>query len=85
MFELIRLLCGDFRHVRHHDHVDLPEVITHAKVLRVDDAVIVGSNNWGYGGFHTYHEVGMQTREASVVRELGDYFDALWLTATPAP
>jgi phosphatidylserine/phosphatidylglycerophosphate/cardiolipin synthase-like enzyme len=57
---------------------DPPGTITHAKVLRVDDEVIVGSNNWGYGGFRTYHEVGVQTRAPEVVAALGRYLDALW-------
>lgn len=61
------------------------DTITHAKVLRADDEVIVGSNNWGYGGFRSYHEVGVQTRAPEVVAALGRYLDELWATGTPAP
>lgn len=64
---------------------DPPGVITHAKVLGVDDQVIVGSNNWGYGGFRTYHEVGFTTREPAVVTSLAGYFDGIWASGTPAP
>lgn len=64
---------------------DPPDVITHAKVLAADDQVIVGSNNWGYGGFRTYHEVGFVTREPSVVTSLAGYFDGIWASGMPAP
>lgn len=64
---------------------DPPGVITHAKVLAVDDQVVVGSNNWGYGGFRTYHEVGFATREPAVVASLAGYFDGIWASGTPAP
>jgi phosphatidylserine/phosphatidylglycerophosphate/cardiolipin synthase-like enzyme len=60
---------------------DSPDEITHAKLLLVDDVAIVGSNNWGYGGFRTYHEVGMMTRVPSVVDKLTQYFDGLWSSA----
>lgn len=62
---------------------DRPDVITHAKVLVCDDEALVGSNNWGYGGFHTYHEVGLRTRVGSVVRALSGYADKLWSASPP--
>jgi cardiolipin synthase A/B len=52
--------------------------ITHAKVLICDDKVILGSNNWGYGGFTLYHEVGVATSNAQVVKELSAYLDTIW-------
>ncbi len=52
--------------------------ISHAKVLLVDDEVIVGSNNWGYGGFSLYHEVGLRTRDAAVVKAMATYLDGIW-------
>lgn len=64
---------------------DPPDRITHAKVLIVDGAAIVGSNNWGYGGFHLYHEVGMATQVPAVIQSLSDYFDGIWAVSTPAP
>lgn len=62
---------------------DPPDTITHAKVLVADDEVIVGSNNWGYGGFHTYHEVGLRTRVPAVVRLMSGYFERLWMASPP--
>jgi phosphatidylserine/phosphatidylglycerophosphate/cardiolipin synthase-like enzyme len=56
--------------------------ITHAKVLLVDDQVILGSNNWGYGGFFDYHEVALRTSQAAVVKKLGDYFEGIWKRST---
>lgn len=52
--------------------------ITHAKVLLADDEVIVGSNNWGYGGFTLYHEVGVRTGVAEVVDDLAVYLNRIW-------
>ena len=52
--------------------------ITHAKVLICDGEAIVGSNNWGYGGFTLYHEVGLKTSNAAVVGELKSYLDGIW-------
>lgn len=64
--------------------LDPPGTITHAKVLLGDDEVLVGSNNWGYGGFRTYHEVGLHTRAPAVVAALAGYLDELWATGTDA-
>lgn len=64
---------------------DRPNEITHAKVLLVDDQAIVGSNNWGYGGFRTYHEVGLKTQVPAVITRLSDYVEDLWNSGNPAP
>ena len=58
--------------------------ITHAKLLVADDAVIVGTNNWGHGGFHLYQEVGAVTDNAGAVTKLADYFLTLWEKSAPA-
>ena len=52
--------------------------ISHAKVLIADDSAIVGSNNWGYGGFTLYHEVGVRTADAVVVKQLASYYEGIW-------
>lgn len=57
---------------------DALERITHAKVLICDDQAILGSNNWGYGGFTLYHEVGLSTNSSQVVTELKTYLDTIW-------
>jgi len=57
--------------------------ITHAKFLIVDNTVILGSNNWGYGGFVAYHEVGAKFSNNQAVSDLKAYFHNLWNAGTP--
>ena len=59
------------------------ETITHAKVLLVDDAVVIGTNNWGWSGFEDNHETGALTEEAGAVSALAAYFEGIWQTTTP--
>lgn len=58
--------------------LDPPSTITHAKVLIADGVAIVGTNNWGYGGFALYHEVGIRTENAAVVSGLDAYAQGIW-------
>ncbi len=64
-------------------YADPVNKITHAKFLVADQTVVLGSNNWGYGGFQNYHEVGLKTAEAKVVAGLVDYFDKIWALGSP--
>ena len=57
---------------------DPPEIITHAKILLADDEVILGSNNWGYGGFSLYHEVGLRSTDPDLVSSMADFCDSVW-------
>ena len=57
---------------------DPPEIITHAKVLVADGSVIVGSNNWGHGGFNLYHEVGLRSTNPALVAAMAAFFDEVW-------
>ncbi len=61
---------------------DPGDVITHAKFLVIDDTVVLGSNNWGHGGFFSYHEAGVKTKFADAVTAVVGYFEKLWLTGT---
>lgn len=58
--------------------------ISHAKLLLVDDTAIVGSNNWGNGGFFSNHEIGVRTSDPGVVKDLGEYFDGIWEESSSA-
>jgi len=60
------------------------DVISHAKLLIIDDVAVVGSNNWGHGGFHLYHEVGGVTDNAEAVGELTEYFLGIWEESSSA-
>lgn len=53
-------------------------VITHAKFLIVDNVLMLGTNNWGYGGFTAYHEIGAKTADAKLVQSAVDYFGKIW-------
>lgn len=54
------------------------DTISHAKLLLVDGTGVVGSNNWGHGGFQLYQEVGAVTDAPATVEKLSEYFDAIW-------
>lgn len=56
--------------------------ITHAKFMVIDDTVVLGSNNWGYGGFEDYHEAGIRSTLASLVTATMAYFEKIWATGT---
>jgi phosphatidylserine/phosphatidylglycerophosphate/cardiolipin synthase-like enzyme len=64
--------------------LDPASVITHAKLVLADGTAIVGSNNWGQGGFSSYHEVGALTTSPKAVDALAEYFEALWEEAGAA-
>ena len=61
---------------------DPSTTITHAKFIVIDDTVVLGSNNWGYGGFLNYHEAGIRSSLASLVTATVAYFEKLWATGT---
>lgn len=62
---------------------DSQSVITHAKFIVIDDTVVLGSNNWGYGGFVGYHEAGVRSSFPDAVTAVVTYFSKLWASATP--
>ncbi|MBM4354778.1 MAG: hypothetical protein FJ109_13485, partial [Deltaproteobacteria bacterium] len=57
---------------------DPVETISHAKLLLVDDHAVVGSNNWGHGGLHLYHEVGSVTDNVEAVDYFTKYYEKIW-------
>ncbi len=61
---------------------DPGDVITHAKFIVIDNTVVLGSNNWGHGGFVSYHEAGVKTSFVDAVTAVVAYFEKLWLTGT---
>ena len=61
---------------------DPSTVITHAKFIVIDGTVLLGSNNWGYGGFVSYHEAGVKTQFAAAVTAVVAYFEQLWAIST---
>ncbi len=57
-------------------------IITHAKFVVTDDTLVLGSNNWGYGGFIDYHEAGIRTNDAKAVPAAKKYYDGIWAQST---
>lgn len=55
-----------------------PQVQTHAKFIVIDDSVVVGTNNWSYGGLEKYHETGVRTNVKSAVEALAAYHEGIW-------
>jgi len=58
-------------------YFDDPKTITHAKLLIVDDAVVLGSSNWGYGGFSLYREANVLIEDKKLASEFCDYFERI--------
>ena len=54
------------------------EQVTHAKFMVVDDVAVIGTNNWGFGGFELYHEAGIRTGETKTVTELALFHEQIW-------
>ncbi|GAG77627.1 unnamed protein product, partial [marine sediment metagenome] len=59
--------------------LDNEDVITHAKVVIIDDAVFLGSTNWSYGGLELWHNSDILIRNKKIVDFFVDYFKVLEL------
>ena len=58
---------------------DSKYIITHSKVVIVDDSVIVGSYNWDDSSLETNHETGVVLNDSEVAGKFWKYFEALWV------
>jgi len=56
--------------------LDNKNVITHAKVVIIDDSVFLGSTNWSYGGLELWHNSDILIRNKKIVDFFVDYFKA---------
>jgi len=52
--------------------------ITHAKLLIVDDVVVLGSTNWGYGAMTFYNEANLLIKNNKSTLFFNDFFEKLW-------
>jgi phosphatidylserine/phosphatidylglycerophosphate/cardiolipin synthase-like enzyme len=57
---------------------DTVETTTHAKLLVVDDAVIVYSGNWIYSGLTKNHEAGAMVNSPEFSEQAESYFNNIW-------
>lgn len=76
------------RYLRKHKvevRFDPPEVHTHAKLVIVDDSVILGSSNWGYGGLKVYLGSNVLLLDPQITDSYEKYFQRLWLQGKGAP
>ena len=55
------------------------EVITHAKLIIVDDVTLLGSSNWGYGGLKLYLGSNVMLLDPQITDSYEKYFQRLWL------
>ena len=53
----------------------------HAKVLRADAGLLVGSANWTHGGLDVNHELDLRVAEPAVLRGFAGVFEADWARA----
>jgi len=51
------------------------KTITHAKLVIADDSVVVGSSNWGYGGFKLYREANVLIKDKKLADKFEKYFE----------
>ena len=59
--------------------LDNEDIITHAKVVIIDDGVFLGSTNWSYGGLELWHNSDILIRNKKIVDFFVDYFTVLEL------
>ncbi|MBI4017417.1 MAG: hypothetical protein HY366_00540 [Candidatus Aenigmarchaeota archaeon] len=57
--------------------LDGADVTTHAKVLVVDDYVLIGSTNWSFTSFEKNHEANVLVRSRGLAKDMERYFDSL--------
>ena len=79
--ELNRAAAEMFRAQGVEVRFDPVSTISHAKLLMIDDAAAVGTNNWGYRGLVVDHEAGVLTTNSEVVADLSSYFEQRWAEA----
>ncbi len=54
---------------------DDEDIITHSKVVIIDDAVILGSTNWSYSGLEKWHNTDVLIKEKRIVEYFVNYFE----------
>ena len=51
------------------------DIITHSKVVVIDDAVILGATNWSYSGLAQWHNTDILIRKKEIVDFFVNYFE----------
>ena len=55
--------------------LDREDIITHAKVVVIDDSVFLGATNWSYGGLELWHNSDVMVKDKKIVDFFQKYFD----------
>ena len=55
--------------------VDGKNIITHSKVVIIDDAVILGATNWSYTGLEKWHNADILIKKREIVDFFVNYFE----------
>ncbi len=58
--------------------LDTKEIITHAKILIVDGAAVVGGTNWGHGPLDQYNDCNVILKNSATVEPFASAFLSLW-------
>ena len=54
---------------------DSKNIITHSKVVIIDDTVVLGATNWSYSGLEKWHNIDILIREREIVDFFVNYFE----------
>lgn len=57
---------------------DSTGIVSHAKILLVDDIAVVGGTNWGRGPLELYNDCNVAVRRMEAVRRFSEAFLSLW-------
>lgn len=57
---------------------DSAGVITHSKIILVDDRAVIGGTNWGRGPLDEYNDCNIATARPAAVAAISDYLQRLW-------
>ena len=55
--------------------LDREDIITHAKVVVIDNSVFLGATNWSYGGLELWHNSDVLIKDKKMVDFLREYFE----------
>ncbi|MBP8971028.1 hypothetical protein KBH13_05400 [Myxococcota bacterium] len=57
---------------------DSKNIVTHSKMVIIDDSLVLYSGNWSLASMENNHEAGAITRSSSLTNQAVTYFNELW-------
>ncbi len=55
--------------------LDRKDIITHAKIIIIDDSVFLGATNWSYGGLELWHNSDVLIKDKKIIDFFQKYFE----------